>query len=496
MCGIIATITNNVIATGLDDFVRDGLIASQVRGLHSTGLFQLRSDFKSYRLSKRAMPASDFINIKDAGEIISDATRYPLTVGHVRHATVGARTDVNAHPFVAVKGKRRVIGVHNGTLQGWRNKEGGSSKAVDSDWAFHRFVEEGPIDAFEYFNGAYAFVWHDSDYPEHVFMARNDERPLHFFTAADNKTILVASELGMLGWLADRSGFPKSQVKDSKQFFYLKPDKVYKFSLTDVGAYEELDRPKYDPSTTIQTIANPPVVVYPYRNSGQYQSVPWRDQPSDDWDEYNWYGRRRGYQTTYRSGQAEVLDKVKEALKQARQERDEELSAATVVTEEDLDARMQSGIAEGIKKAIDTWQDTHFDAWGLCGERLVVESPNTRTATKEEIQKAVKLKVFGVAVAFTGVLYDPDTSETWGECYTKVEPGVSSIGKYDCIVRGLSGAAAAVQFIEQSQPVPVVVVGVTEGIQKDEICFVVSPLSKEARQTLQQKMKASSSRVN
>src|SRR5690606_8053039 len=244
-------------------------------------------------------------------------------------------------------------------------------KSVDSDWAFQKFLEEGPVDAFEYFNGAYAFVWHDTDYPDHVFMARNDERPLHFFVDDDSPTILVASELGMLGWMADRCGYRRSKDASKAQFFYLRPDKVYKFSLKEIGKYEEIDRPKYDPTTTLEAPATPPATrIYPT------QQVPWYD--NDDYDPYDWYGRSRrrygSHSGGWGRGQRSVLANVKEALAEARNEiHGDGKENSEVVGTEELDERLSGGI----KTAIENWEQRRFDAWALCGEYHRIENPNS-----------------------------------------------------------------------------------------------------------------------
>lgn len=481
MCGIVGTITSNFKQTKLDEWLSDALLASQVRGLHSTGLFQFKQDNKSFRTFKKATTASDFLQFKQTEEILRDANVSPCTFGHVRHATVGGKTDANAHPFVAVKDKRTVIGVHNGTLQGWRGKAGSADKDVDSAWAFHKFAEEGPIDAFEYFNGAFAFVWHDSDFPDHIFMARNDQRPLHYFQSEDNSTLLVASELGMLGWLADRNEFTLNKTQGAKpQFWYLRPDKVYKFSLKNIGEYEELDRPAYNPETTIPTPTSS--ALYPY--TGPRSRDYYEREFMDDWDSW---GSPRGRGT---SDQARTLEKCKKALANARTALDDE--GSEVVTADALDTRLEAGI----KTAIDSFNKKQFDTWALCSERYIVNEPNTRNVTQKEMTAAHNMKMFGVAVAYVGVLYDEEVSETLGEAHVKL-PFQASIGKYDCILRGLSKAAADAQYINVNTAVPVVIVGATEGLARpDETTFIVAPVSNEALKVLKDKMKAVSTSVH
>lgn len=147
MCGLIASlVAPNHQALHTDDWFRESLIASQVRGLDSTGIFQLARNGQVYT-AKAAQNASTFIRSNSVARgLIVDACKEPLTVGHVRAATQGGVVDANAHPFkVEREDKSYVVGVHNGTLKGWKDKEGGKDQDVDSAWAFNVFAKEGPV---------------------------------------------------------------------------------------------------------------------------------------------------------------------------------------------------------------------------------------------------------------------------------------------------------------------------------------------------------------
>ena len=311
MCGLHWVINSDSYATGVEKFVKDAFIANQVRGMHSSGIMQVEKN-RAIVSYKDAVCGSLFVQDNQAQPIIRDAPRQPLTVGHVRHATVGSHDKRNAHPFTIVRQDHsKVIGVHNGTLRGWQDKKNADGMEVDSHWAFSILAEEGPFDAFEYFNGAFAMIWFDSTDPDSVFMARNEERPLHYMTTPDSKTIIGASELGMLGWLADRNNIARSKEAG---FRYLLPNKIYKFSLKNVGEYTVFDMPKYNPKTKIIKPVSKPVASTVTEGEDFRKNVePFRDKhtslvPSG----YRWsrYMQDEDQQAT--------LLEVKEALRYAR----------------------------------------------------------------------------------------------------------------------------------------------------------------------------------
>ena len=203
MCGIIFAINSDYYSLNLDDWVKDSMLASQVRGTHSAGLFQVDVDGELL-WAKDGVTPTDFVRLQEAARIINMSPSSAITVGHVRAATVGTISQENAHPFISERKDGTFVAVvHNGTLQNWRGHKDADQFDVDSQWLAHMLATEGH-DAFEYFTGAFAIVWYDSAHPDHLFMARNKERPLHYMVANDNKTLLGCSELGMLGWLSEK----------------------------------------------------------------------------------------------------------------------------------------------------------------------------------------------------------------------------------------------------------------------------------------------------
>lgn len=189
------------------DFIYDGLIASGVRGLDSTGIFQIDKKLDPY-IHKLPVSGHMFTEDKATGPFLVDTPLSPITVCHVRAATTGRVSINNAHPFqlFADNGNKNIVGVHNGTLSGWQSRAGSKSSlySVDSEWALARIAEDG-VDAFEDFDGSYSFVWWDAENPGALYFARNSQRPMYFARTPDKQHIMFGSEPAMLYWLASRN---------------------------------------------------------------------------------------------------------------------------------------------------------------------------------------------------------------------------------------------------------------------------------------------------
>lgn len=208
MCGIIGVLNaNTTVNMPVANFMKQGLVASQLRGTDSTGILQVGSRPTDVYVHRMATNSSEFVDNTTALAVLSDTDTSQINVAHVRARTQGAVSVNNAHPFTVAKdSNHRLIGVHNGSLVNWKNKKDGSKFDVDSHWAMHHISQNGPK-AFEDIHGPFAMVWWEEDDRNRVRMARNDQRPLHIMFNKSGTRMIFASEALMLGWIAQRSGF-------------------------------------------------------------------------------------------------------------------------------------------------------------------------------------------------------------------------------------------------------------------------------------------------
>lgn len=214
MCGIIGFINSvHTSTTGhksvanlhkAGDVMEQGLVACSLRGMDSTGVFQVDKSGDLF-LHKMTLSASMFIQEKIAKRFIRDVAACPITVFHTRAATEGKISVNNAHPFMAdTEDKTLFVGVHNGTLANWRTAKNSSGFEVDSEWAINRLAAE-KFDAFEDFRGSWSFVYWDQKSPDLLHFARNKERPMWVLFTKSRRHAMFGSEPGMLSWIAQRN---------------------------------------------------------------------------------------------------------------------------------------------------------------------------------------------------------------------------------------------------------------------------------------------------
>lgn len=174
MCGIVGMITgfNNGFSHPEAVMLQDMMFLDSMRGVDATGIMWGDTHNNVSGL-KEASPSWNFMEKqewRDAKTAI--ISRGKWAVAHNRAATRGAKTDENAHPFVA----DHIVLVQNGTYRGSHDHH--AKVDVDSHACAIALSKEDDVEkALKTINAAYAFVWWNHK-EKSLNIIRNDERPL------------------------------------------------------------------------------------------------------------------------------------------------------------------------------------------------------------------------------------------------------------------------------------------------------------------------------
>lgn len=222
MCGIVGII--NKYGHGFTNvqcsMAHSLIMADAVRGMDSTGLFQVSKDF-DLRWIKEASNAGVLATNPEYEEFMKQLYRDGLMViGHNRKATRGKISDDNAHPFI----EGNTILVHNGFISNLFeiDKEKKFESDVDSQ-SLCKFIEaEGYQKAFTSITGAFAVAFYDIN-KNRLTLTRNDQRPL-FFVETETSW-MIGSERSMIEWAILREG------QKAKESFFVGPENFVHFDL-------------------------------------------------------------------------------------------------------------------------------------------------------------------------------------------------------------------------------------------------------------------------
>lgn len=519
MCGIHGVLNKSTATnkTPLAKFIEEGFIVNSVRGMDSSGIVQISHKNDPY-MHKQALPGPQYIDTKAAKAFFADVANSPLTLCHVRAATAGRVTADNAHPFlVPAQNDKRIIGVHNGTLNSWRGKEEAAKYDVDSEWGLSRIGKYGK-NAFEMIDGAFVFAWWDENHPGKMFVARNKDRPFWFLFNKDKSAMLFASEPGMITWLAERHSM---EVEDT--VYSAEEMKLYTFDYSGkeiTWTKEEIPAYKYSAGSTATTNGND---WRSRRQNHGYNSC----GVGDDWD----YGTGRGGTTVAPSSfpyaGERLVNESSRILREARTERfkglvddegsdgDDEGGAAkdtgrplsrkerkrekrrqkllslpspgrkptNIPKAADLAAALaragvsgSAGIAD-VNTILKEGADRAGVEHEICHDEILPEAWYTSGgATPNEKQAAKTLGVMGSLEWFQGVYYETETGELHGdvEIYIPGEGKKKTIG----IVRNMSATAAAKEFDNGGW---VAVIGLAHRKDLGGKVYVMAPLTDEGK---------------
>lgn len=467
MCGIHFVINDDSASSkyNVDKFLSDAFYANQVRGTDSSGMFQVKRYLSKGKpdvsFHKDALNGSAFLQDRSVRDLITASKNARATVCHVRAATMGGVRLENAHPFIAKReDDSRIIGVHNGTLSNWRSKQGSEKFNVDSQWLFSKLASDG-AEAFAGFDGAWALVWYDSNTPDIMYIARNDKRPLFYAFSEDQKSIVGASELGMLGWLAERNDIKLHKNDKGVRFLYPPAGMIMSLNIktfeTTFTPYAEYKATTYARPAVQYTAPANSTVIYPTRPP------------------YNW--------------QDEVMSKIATALKTVVEDKSSE---APFAAEEPLvsDTYDEAGFEAAVKAEADRFLagraavDEDEPAHSFINVKTLdehdlgyIQNPLARRgASAEERRRAKDKGLFGLIVEYVGYWYDESDNCVYGDITMK--EGDMEVS-YDASLRAQTKASSERYVnINSMSPNRMVVIGQTKPVKfnADKPYLIVAPI--------------------
>ena len=250
---------------GIADFIAQCVYVGGVRGRDSTGIFTISRKDHRIAVTKAAVDGSMFIDQHSVSNHLKDVTNNIACVVHHRKASKGAIIQKNAHPFR----EGPITLVHNGGVFAHRQLGTGNTCDVDSQGIAVALGQVSKSAVLEELSGSYVLIWHDSR-DNTINIAKNDERPLAIAAVTGENTVLFASEVGMLKWLAERNSI------SIKEVFYPKSNVLFSWDLNkdkDELKVTKYDRLDYEPKKASYTWPDQQGVYNNRNRNGNTQEV-------------------------------------------------------------------------------------------------------------------------------------------------------------------------------------------------------------------------------
>ena len=274
MCGLVALFTKEKSGfLGYDkEELKNMLVLNSLRGIHSTGIAGVdsRHNGQVNVVKSIGSPYNLFSYDKTNTFLDRMVANFTTVIGHGRYATQGDINAHNAHPFI----EDNITLAHNGVISnyfGLKDFKNHQHITVDSQLVAHLFAKEGAINVLPKLEGAYVFIWYDSN--DNTFnIARNDKRPLFMAEQLERETMTFASEAQTLAWNRDRNSTKYKPIMevatDRILTFHLdredviitpyqqKPPKVYSYeNIPDKNKSTTKDKAKLNSITLNNSIA-------------------------------------------------------------------------------------------------------------------------------------------------------------------------------------------------------------------------------------------------
>ncbi len=235
MCGIWGIISRT--QRGLDrpdiTITKQMMLDTIQRGENSTGLFM--TDYMDPKKAPTGVkvlggPQNIYGNEPLWREIEDYVAQHAgCIIGHGRYATRGRVNSGNAHPFQ----HEHITMVHNGTIHAGVSykKTGDAAPDVDSHALAISMAEHGVMEALAKVRGAYAVVVHDAK-EGCLYVARNDDRPLHAYATKDRFYIMSEGEFLKAIMKRYDKWVPENEI------MFFKPEVLIKVDLADTEKWQ------------------------------------------------------------------------------------------------------------------------------------------------------------------------------------------------------------------------------------------------------------------
>lgn len=216
-----------------EQVARDLLFMNTLRGEDSTGVATLeKGKNQTIKIAKVVGPPWFLTDTKKFDKVMKGSLA--LVMQHNRKATVGAKTEMNAHPFEYGD----IVGMHNGTITDWYLRDLPKYEDFETDSkvlinSIDKIGIEKTIAAIPDNENmvAYAIVWYDAK-DHSINFARNSKREL-FYCLSDNRHDLFwSSEIEMLASAVNRREVVRT---DKSKIYSVMPGKHYKFKIPKSG---------------------------------------------------------------------------------------------------------------------------------------------------------------------------------------------------------------------------------------------------------------------
>jgi hypothetical protein len=239
MCGLVCikTIEKFGFTVAERDEFNMMMVLNSFRGSHSTGIAGVnsRDDGKINLVKAVGSPMS--LRTYDKTDVFMGrfSSQFDTVIGHGRYATRGAIDAYNAHPYE----EGHITLAHNGVIANYnflRDYRKHKDIEVDSHLIARMFSEDGVVDTLERIEGAYVFIWYNSD-DQTLNVCRNNQRPLFIGKCKDRKTMIMASEKETIIWNSMRNNTPMTSIEE------LPPYQIHTFQPDSLDAIVTEYRP-------------------------------------------------------------------------------------------------------------------------------------------------------------------------------------------------------------------------------------------------------------